>query len=275
MKRLLAAVALLATLAIAAAATRPFWVAPDAPQAQAWLHAAADRHDAQAEASLARWSDRGDAPARQAYAALLAHRSDAASRRRLAKVLGDGAESGDAFAATQLAQLLASASAGMGMGTGTGTGTGTGAGAGAGAGGGGGTGTGATPDDARIARLLAQGSAGHVPAAARLLALRALDARSGTPDVARAATLMGQAADGGDAPAMFLYANMLRAGQGVKQDEARALALYQAAADADYAPAIQALAIAYRQGELGLPADASQSRLMDHEAAEALAHAAH
>ena len=64
MKRLLAAVALLATIAIAAAATRPFWVAPDVAQAQAWLQAAADRHDAQAEASLARWSDRGDAQAR-------------------------------------------------------------------------------------------------------------------------------------------------------------------------------------------------------------------
>ena len=253
MKRLLAAVALLATLAIAAAATRPFWVAPDAAQAQAWLHAAADRHDAQAEASLARWSDRGDAQARQAYAALLAHRNDAASGRRLERVLSGGAEAGDALAATQLAQLLTSA--------------------GAGAGAGGSAGTGTTSDDARIARLLAQGSAGHVPAASRLLALRALDARSGRPDLVRAATLMGQAAEGGDAPAMFLYANMLRAGQGVKQDEARALALYQAAADADYAPAIQALTIAYRYGELGLQADASQSRLMDHEAAEALAHA--
>jgi TPR repeat protein len=66
---------------------------------------------------------------------------------------------------------------------------------------------------------------------------------------------------------------MLRAGQGVPRDEPRALALYQRAADADYAPALQALAIAWRYGELGLQADASQSRLMDHEAAEALAHA--
>jgi len=264
-KRLLAAVALLATIAIAAAATRPFWVAPDAAQAQAWLQAAADRHDAQAEASLARWSDRGDAQARQAYAGLLAHRSDAASRRRLEKVLGDGAEAGDALAATQLAQLLASASVGAGPSTGTRAGTDTGLTAGAGA----------PADDTRIARLLAQGNAAHVPAAARLLALRVLNAKPGASDIVRAATLMGQAAEGGDAPAMFLYANMLRAGQGVKQDEPQALALYQAAADADYAPAIQALAIAYRQGELGLPADASQSRLMDHEAAEALAHAAH
>jgi TPR repeat protein len=114
-----------------------------------------------------------------------------------------------------------------------------------------------------------------VPAASRLLGLRALDASKGTPDLARAATLLGQAADQGDAPAMFLYANMLRAGQGVPRDDARALALYQAAGDADYAPAIQALAIAWRYGELGLQADSSQSRLMDHEAAEALAHAAH
>ena len=243
MKRLIAGVALAATLAVAAATTRSFWVAPDAAQAQSWLHAAADRRDAQAEASLARWSERGNVEARHAYAALLGHRGDAASRQRLARLLGDGADAGDALAATQLAQLLAGAGA-------------------------------AQADDARVARLLAQGSAGHVPAASRLLALRALDATKGTPDLARAAALMGQAAEGGDACAMFLYANMLRAGQGVKRDDAHALALYQAAGDADYAPAIQALTIAYRYGELGLQVDSSQSRLMDHEAAEALAHAA-
>ena len=245
MKRAIAGVALAATLAVAAAATRPFWVAPDAAQAQAWLHDAADRRDAGAEASLARWSARGNASARHAYAALLAHRADAGSRRHLEQVLGDGADAGDAVAATQLAELLARA------------------------------GPGASRDDARLVRLLAQGSAGHVPAASRLLGLRALDATKGTPDGARAAALLGQAADQGDVPAMFLYANMLRAGQGVPRDDARALALYQAAGDADYAPAIQALAIAWRYGELGLQADSSQSRLMDHEAAEALAHAAH
>ena len=112
-----------------------------------------------------------------------------------------------------------------------------------------------------------------MPAASRLLARRTLDASKGTPDAARAAALLAEAADGGDAPAMFLYANRLRAGQGVQRDDARALALYERAGDADYAPAIQALALAWRYGELGLQADASQSRLMDHEAAEALAHA--
>ena len=247
MKRAIAGGVLAASLALTvagtAAATRPFWVAPDAAQSQAWLHDAADRRDAGAEASLARWSARGNASARHAYAALLAHRADAGSRQRLEQVLGDGADAGDAVAATQLAELFA--------------------------------GAGASRGDARLVRLLAQGSAGHVPAASRLLGLRALDASKGTPDLARAAALLRQAADEGDAPAMFLYANMLRAGQGVPRDDARALALYQAAGDADYAPAIQALAIAWRYGELGLQADSSQSRLMDHEAAEALAHAAH
>ena len=245
MKRAIAGVALAATLAVAAASTRSFWVAPDAAQAQAWLHDAADRRDATAEASLARWSARGNADARHAYAALLAHRGDAASHRHLEQVLADGADAGDAVAATQLAELLA------------------------------GTGPAGFADDARLLRLLTQGSAGHVPAASRLLGLRALDATKGTPDPARAAALLGLAADEGDAPAMFLYANLLRAGQGVARDDARALALYERAGDADYAPAIQALAIAWRYGELGLQADSSQSRLMDHEAAEALAHAAH
>ena len=240
MKRAIAGVALVATVAVAMAATRPFWVAPDAAQARAWLQDAADRHDASAEAALARWCARGNADARHAYAALLAHRVDAPSRRHLEQVLDDGAAAGDAVAATELAERLLAA--------------------------------GSKRDDARIARLLAQGAAGQVPAASRLLALRALEA--GTPDEARAAALLGQAADGGDVPAMFLYANLLRAGQGVARDDARALELYTRASDADYAPAIQALAIAWRYGELGLQADASQSRLMDHEAAEALAHAA-
>jgi uncharacterized protein len=246
-KRAIAGVALAVTLAVAVAATRPFWVAPDAAQAQAWLHDAADRRDASAEAALARWSARGSVDARHAYAALLAHRGDAASYRQLEQVLADGAAADDAVAATQLAQLLARVSAGAD----------------------------ASRDDARIAHLLEQGNAGHVPAAARLLALRALDATKGTPDATRAASLLGEAADAGDAPAMFLYANMLRSGQGVARDEAKALSLYERAGDADYAPAIQALALAWRYGELGLQADPSQSRLMDHEAAEALAHAAH
>jgi TPR repeat protein len=257
-KRGIAGVTLAATLAIAAATTRPLWLAPDAAQAQAWLRDAADRRDAGAEAALARWSARGNAGARHAYAALLAHRPDAASRRRLEQVLADGAGAGDAADATQLAELLARADAQAGRAGGDASGTGAGA----------------QREDARIDRLLAQGSAGHVPAASRLLALRALDAARGTPDPARAAALMARAADGGDVPAMFLYANMLRAGEGVKRDDAKALALYEAAGDADYAPAIQALALAWRYGELGLQADNAQSRLMDHEAAEALAHAA-
>ena len=256
MKRTIAGVALAATLAVAAATTRPFWVAPDAAQAQSWLRDAADRRDAGAEASLARWSARGDVAARHAYATLLSHRTDAASRQRLEQVLADGADAGDAADATRLAELLARADALASR-------------AGADAR------ERASREDARVARLLAQGSTAHVPAAARLLALRALDPSRGTPDPARAAALMTQAADGGDVPAMFLLANMLRAGQGVPRDDAKALALYQAAGDADYAPAIQALAIAWRYGELGLQADSSQSRLMDHEAAEALAHASH
>jgi len=251
-KRALAGLVLAATLAVAAAATRPFWVAPDTAQAQSWLREAADRHDASAEAALARWADRGNAPARHAFATLLAHRPGAAARQRLEQVLADGADAGDAADATRLAELLARPDADAQSRVDAGA---------------------HATRDARVGRLLAQGHAGHVPAAARLLALRALDASRGTPDAARAATLMAQAAEGGDVAAMFLYANLLRAGQGVRRDDAKALALYQAAADADYAPAIQALAIAWRHGEMGLQADDAQSRLMDHEAAEALAHA--
>lgn len=76
-----------------------------------------------------------------------------------------------------------------------------------------------------------------------------------------------------DGAAMFLLANALRAGQGVEADEREALVWYERAADAEYAPALHALALAYAHGELGLAADAAQSRLTDHEAAEASAHA--
>jgi TPR repeat protein len=214
---------------------------PDAAQVQAWLRGAADARDAGAEAALARWSAQGDAGARRAYAALLAHRNDPLSREQLEQVLGDGARSGDALAATLLAELLSRSPSPVQA-------------------------QARAARDARIARLLAQGATARVPAATRALAMR-------TRDPARATALLAQAADDGDAPAMFLLANQLRAGQGVARDDARALALYQRAADADYAPAIQALTLAWRYGELGLQADASQSRLMDHEAAEALAHA--
>lgn len=83
-----------------------------------------------------------------------------------------------------------------------------------------------------------------------------------------------RAAEAGDGAAMFLLANALRAGQGVKKDEREALVWYERAADAEYAPALHALALAlaYAYGELGLATDGAQSRLMDHEAAEALAH---
>ncbi len=247
MKRVLVACGVAAVLAAAAGVTlaRPYWAAPDDVRAQAWLKRAADARDAGAEGQLARWTDRGNAPALHAYVALLAHRGDAASRRRLADVLAHGAQAGDALAATQLADLLLHDPAA----------------------------TDAARAQAR--RLVAQGAAGGVAEARRMLATFALnDAASGAAERTHAATLLAQAADQGDAPAMFLLANLLRAGQGVPRDDARALALYQRAADADYAPASQALALAYRYGELGLEADASQSRLMDHEAAEALSHEA-
>ena len=82
-----------------------------------------------------------------------------------------------------------------------------------------------------------------------------------------------RAAEAGDGAAMFLLANALRAGQGVEADRREALVWCERAADAEYALALHAMALAYAHGELGLAADAAQSRLMDHEAAEASAHA--
>ncbi len=53
-------------------------------------------------------------------------------------------------------------------------------------------------------------------------------------------------------------------------DEARALALYRQAADHELPEAVQALAIAYRNGELGLPRDADAFHAQWIEAAHAL-----
>ncbi len=238
---------------VAAAATRSFWVAPQPAQVDAWLHLAADGRDARAEAALARWAQRGNATARRDYVALLGHRGDPASRARLIAVLRDGASAGDSRAATLLAGMIYRGEAGPGP---------------------------RAVDGARVdatrteaLRLYGLGAAGGIAEATRMLGLLALDGSNDPAGSAPAAALFAQAAAQGDAPAMFLLANLLRAGQGVARDEAQALQWYQRAADADYAPAIQALALAWRYGELGLSADPSQSQLMDHEAAEALAHA--
>lgn len=82
------------------------------------------------------------------------------------------------------------------------------------------------------------------------------------------------AADGGVAHAMFMLANAYREGEGVARDDARAVAWYEAAAEREHPASIQALAMAYRDGGLGLPRDAAQYRQHMAETAHALKHPA-
>jgi TPR repeat protein len=75
------------------------------------------------------------------------------------------------------------------------------------------------------------------------------------------------------AAAMFLLANAYREGDGVVRDEKRALVLYQAAAEKEHPASIQALAMAYRNGELGLQADPEKFESMQAELAHSHRHA--
>lgn len=72
----------------------------------------------------------------------------------------------------------------------------------------------------------------------------------------------------------LVLANAYSAGDGVARDNARALAWYQAAAEREHPAATQALAMAYRDGELGLAPDAENHRQHMAEAAHALKHPA-
>ena len=76
-----------------------------------------------------------------------------------------------------------------------------------------------------------------------------------------------------DIPAAdFMLANAYRDGSGVPRDEARALALYRRAAEHELPEAVQTLAMAYRNGELGLKPDADEFHAQWIETAHALKH---
>jgi TPR repeat protein len=70
-----------------------------------------------------------------------------------------------------------------------------------------------------------------------------------------------------------LLANAYREGEGVSKDEKKALSLYEAAAEKDHPESIQALAMAYRNGELGLQPDPTRYESTLAELAHAHRHA--
>ena len=243
-QRVAAASALTGLLIAAASAWAMQAHRPARPeQVVAWLHAAADGHDAAAERSLAAHAELGEAEASRAYALLLAHRPGAAAASKRHEVLERAAEAGDALAATRLGEADLSGRAS------------------------------GTADTARAAYWLERAACAGEPEAMRRLGMLRLQRADDASQASEGVAWLRRSAEAGDGPAMFLLANALRAGQGTPMNETEALAWYRRAADAEYAPALHALALAYAHGELGLVADAAQSRLMDHEAAEAQAHA--
>lgn len=101
----------------------------------------------------------------------------------------------------------------------------------------------------------------HAPAQARLAdLLLAADFR------AEALALYRKAAESGDPAGEFGLGRMYADGLGVERDQDAALAWYRKAEAREHAPAIDALARAYRDGNLGLARDAEKARELDARA---------
>jgi len=94
-----------------------------------------------------------------------------------------------------------------------------------------------------------------------------------TADAAEAVRWFARAADGNPI-ARFMLANAYRYGDGVARDMDRARELYESAAEDDSPEAVQTLAMAYRDGELGITRDEMQHRHYVLETAHVLKHPA-
>lgn len=108
------------------------------------------------------------------------------------------------------------------------------------------------------------------PAAAYYLALIDRNGLAGRAEPARAVEEMKIAAQGGIADALFLLGNAYRNGDGVSRNDAEAVRCYEKAAVLEHAGALQALAEAYRRGEMGLARNDFQARQLFALADDAL-----
>jgi TPR repeat protein len=111
--------------------------------------------------------------------------------------------------------------------------------------------------------LKAASDAGHPPAQARLA-----DLLVAAEQYTEAAELYHKAADQGEPGGIYGLGRMSADGLGVARDPAKALALYRTAAEKNHWPAIDALARAYRSGDLGLAKDLAEADRMDRRAKE-------
>lgn len=112
-----------------------------------------------------------------------------------------------------------------------------------------------------MALLRKASDAGYAPAQARLADL--LDAAEFD---AEAVALYRKAADQGDPAGEYGLGRMLANGEGVAKDPAQALAYFRRSAARDHWQAVDALARAYRAGDLGLPRDLAEASRLDARA---------
>jgi hypothetical protein len=102
---------------------------------------------------------------------------------------------------------------------------------------------------------------GYAPAQARLA-----DLQYSAENYAEAQALYGKAAQQGDGHGEWGLGRHFHDGSGVPRDPAKALELYRKAAEKNAWQAFDALARAYRTGDLGLDKDLAEAQVMEKRA---------
>jgi TPR repeat protein len=113
--------------------------------------------------------------------------------------------------------------------------------------------------------------ADQLPAASYYLALMDKNGLAGPVDLGKASAELQFAAKGGIPDALFLLGNAYKSGNGIAKDDAEAVHCFQQAAAQEHTGALLALALAYQQGEMGLPHDEHQAHqlfALAHDAAQ-------
>ncbi|WP_374349544.1 tetratricopeptide repeat protein [Chitinimonas sp.] len=191
---------------------------------------------ADAEARLLRWAERGDAVAMRELA--LVYLARPAQQSEAMRWLQRGAEAGDDEAAFQLAEQLRVPAHGR-------------------------------QADLPRAWQWYRYAAEHQHAKAALaLARMARNGDGVVRDLKLAAQWLQFASDHGNAQAMFLLSNAYLAGEGVPRNPLMARHLLERSAERDYPVAIQALALAVQGGDLLIPKDEVRAGHLLKEASE-------
>ncbi|MBC7501575.1 MAG: sel1 repeat family protein [Herminiimonas sp.] len=127
--------------------------------------------------------------------------------------------------------------------------------------------------DATLARQWFEKAAGQKhPQAAYLLGLIYKNGDGTAADPGQSAQWFERSAQLGNPDAMFMLANAHLAGEGVERNPREALRLYMTAAALEHPLAAQSIALAFKEGQLGLPQSERQSQQMMLGVAHSLRH---